>query len=63
MLVDDGEFDKARKLRYHGKMDDNWKEPAAVKERYLRDAVESVLKGAQVAVPETFSIGCTIKWR
>ena len=56
-------FDKARKLRYHGKMDDNWKEPGSVKEHYLRDAVESVLKGTAVAVPETFSIGCTIKWK
>jgi peroxiredoxin len=56
-------FDKARNLRYHGKMDDNWKEPKAVKERYLRDAVEAVLKGTAVTVPETFSIGCTIKWR
>ena len=56
-------FDKARKLRYHGKMDDNWKEPGSVKERYLRDALESVLKGTSVTIPETFSIGCTIKWK
>lgn len=55
-------FDGARTLRYAGKLDDNWKEPDAVKERYLRDAVEAVLAGRTVAVPETHSIGCTIKW-
>ena len=56
-------FDKERKLRYSGKFDDNWKEPGAVKERYLQDALEAVLSGAQVPVPETHSIGCTIKWK
>jgi len=55
-------FDGERKLRYHGKMDDNWQDPKAVKERYLRDAVESILAGREVQTPETFSIGCTIKW-
>jgi len=56
-------FDADRILRYSGKLDDNWKEPAAVKERYLCDAVEAVLAKRPVAVPETMSIGCTIKWK
>jgi peroxiredoxin len=55
-------FDNERKLRYSGKLDDNWKEPAAAKEHYLRDAVDAVLSGKPVKVPETHSIGCTIKW-
>ena len=55
-------FDAERKLRYSGKMDDNWKEPQAAREFYLRDAVESLLAGKPVNVPETHSIGCTIKW-
>lgn len=55
-------FDMDRKLRYSGKMDDNWKEPGAVRENYLRDAIDAVLGGRAVAVPETHSIGCTIKW-
>ncbi len=55
--------DEERKLRYHGKMDDNWQNPDAVKEKYLRDAVDAILAGNKVQVPETFSIGCTIKWR
>lgn len=56
-------FDVDRKLVYHGKIDDNWKEPERVKAQYLKDAIEQILKGAEVSVPETFSIGCTIKWR
>lgn len=56
-------FDKERVLRYSGKMDDNWKEPGSVKASYLRDAVEAVLAGRGVPVAESFSIGCTIKWK
>ncbi len=55
-------FDKDRKLRYSGKLDDNWKVPAEAKEFYLRDAVDAVLAGKPVNVPETHSVGCTIKW-
>jgi len=56
-------FDKKRLLRYSGKMDDNWQHPESAKEFYLRDAVDAVLAGREVGMPETFSIGCTIKWR
>jgi glutathione peroxidase-family protein len=56
-------FDTKRTLRYSGKMDDNWKEPDLVKEFYLRDAVESLLAGKEIKIPETYSIGCTIKWK
>lgn len=56
-------FDQERKLRYHGKIDDSWKEPEKVKYQYLRNAIEEVLEGKEVSIPETFSIGCTIKWK
>lgn len=56
-------FDKERTLRYLGKMDDNWKEPQLVKDTYLRDALDAIIADENVKVPETFSIGCTIKWR
>lgn len=56
-------FDHDRRLRYAGKMDDNWQDAAAVKEHYLKDAIDAVLAGREVPVAETFSIGCTIKWR
>jgi len=56
-------FDKNRKLKYEGKIDDNWQEPGKVKSAYLRDAILEVLNEKEVSVPETFSIGCTIKWK
>jgi len=56
-------FDKERKLVYHGKIDDNWREPEKVKSKYLRDALDELLNGKEISVPETFSIGCTIKWK
>ncbi|MBL1213764.1 MAG: thioredoxin family protein [Ignavibacteriae bacterium] len=54
-------FDQKRKLAFHGKIDDNWQDPSAVKTRYLRNALDEVLAGNKVSVPETFTIGCTIK--
>jgi thiol-disulfide isomerase/thioredoxin len=56
-------FDQERVLRYHGKMDDNYQTPGAVKVHYLRDAVDAVLAGKEVKEKETYSIGCTIKWK
>ena len=56
-------FDKDRILRYHGVIDDNYDDPKAVKTRFLRDAIESVLAHRQVAVVETKPVGCTIKWK
>lgn len=56
-------FDNERKLVYIGKIDDNWMEPSKVVTHYLKNAIEEVLKGEPVSVPETFAIGCTIKWK
>jgi len=55
-------FDETQKLSYTGKIDDNWKEPGKVKERYLRDAILALIQGKKVTNPETYAIGCTIKW-
>ena len=56
-------FDKERKLVFHGKIDDNWQEPNNVKSNYLRNAIDELLARKQISVPETFTIGCTIKWK
>jgi peroxiredoxin len=56
-------FDKDGKLVYHGTIDDNAKEPKNVKSRYLSDAVIAVAAGKSVAMAETKSLGCTIKFR
>lgn len=56
-------FDENRKLAYHGKIDDNWQEPDRVNNLYLKDALDEILEGKEVSIPETYSIGCTIKWK
>lgn len=56
-------FDGDRKLVYTGKIDDNWQEPEKVQNQYLRDALDELLAGEEISVPETFAIGCTIKWK
>lgn len=56
-------FDHERKLRYKGCIDDNWKEPDGVRRSYLREAIESVLKGEEPETPEANAIGCSIKWK
>ena len=50
-------------LRYHGKMDDNYQNPGAVKRHYVREAVDAILAGPDPEETETHSIGCTIKWK
>ena len=55
-------FDRERRLRYTGKIDDNWQRPEAVTRRYLRDAVDAILSNMEPAEPTTPAIGCTIKW-
>lgn len=55
--------DENSKLAFHGKIDDNWQEPDNVQNHYLLDALEELLAGKEISVPETFTIGCTIKWK
>lgn len=55
-------FDRDRRLKYTGKIDDNWQRPEAVTREYLRDALEAILSQREPAEPSTFAIGCTIKW-
>jgi thiol-disulfide isomerase/thioredoxin len=56
-------FGKNQKLVYHGKIDDNWQNPDDVKVPYLRIALDEYLSGKEIQFPETYSIGCTIKWK
>ena len=54
-------FDRNRVLRYRGRIDDS-KEPAKVKSPDLRNALDDLLRGADVRVPDTRPFGCSIKW-
>jgi len=54
-------FDKQRKLRYVGRIDDSEK-PKLVKSSDARNAIDALLKGRKVPVETTGTIGCSIKW-
>jgi peroxiredoxin len=56
-------FDKDFILRYHGAIDDNYDDPKAVKEHYLRKALDSMLAGKSISTAETKPVGCSIKWK
>jgi peroxiredoxin len=50
-------------LRYMGAIDDNTDDEKAAKNHYVSAAIDEVLAGKAVAVTETKSIGCSIKWK
>ncbi len=56
-------LDAERKVRYHGAIDDNYDDASAVKQHYLRDALDAVLEGGEPSVTETPPVGCTVKWK
>jgi len=58
-------FDADLRLAYTGSIDDDNKYNARKKaERlYLRDALDDLVAGRAVRLPETHAIGCTIKWK
>lgn len=56
-------YDRERKLAYHGRIDDNWKEPSKVTQRELRDALEKLIRGERPAAEQHPSMGCSIKWK
>ena len=56
-------FDAEGKLVYHGTIDDSPKDATAVKDAWLKDAVNAVSTGKTVTTAETKAMGCSIKFR
>ena len=56
-------FDGERKLRYHGRIDDNYKDENSVKVFDLRNAINALIHSQKVAIELTPAVGCSIKWR
>jgi len=48
-------------LSYIGAVDDNARDEKAVKEKYVEDAVDNLLKGKKLTKTTTKAIGCSIK--
>lgn len=56
-------YDQKRELAYHGRVDDNWKEPDKVTKHELDDAIAMLLQGQKPSPDQRPSMGCSIKWR
>jgi peroxiredoxin len=54
-------FDSRRKLRYTGAIDNN-EDPSKVKKSLVREAIDALLEGREVAVKKVKTFGCSIKW-
>ena len=53
--------DKAGKLRYHGRIDENSEDASKVTSPDLKNALDALLGGQTVAKAETKAFGCSIK--
>ena len=56
-------FGSARRLAYHGRIDDDWQHPARVRCHELAAALDALLAGKEPPREQLHSIGCSIKWR
>jgi thioredoxin-related protein len=54
-------FDKNLKLVYHGAIDDNPSDASNVARQHLKEAINEMIGGKDIAVKESKSVGCTIK--
>lgn len=52
---------KGNEVKYIGAIDDNSRDASMVKEKYVENAVDALLKGEEIKVKETRAIGCSIK--
>ncbi|MBX3022161.1 MAG: thioredoxin family protein [Bdellovibrionales bacterium] len=55
-------FDSALRLRYRGRFDDSWRNPANVHKRELREAIAALLEGRSY-LEQHPAMGCSIKWK
>lgn len=55
-------FDKDRKLRYQGRIDDVEKPTGTPKNLDARNAIDALLAGKEVPVTTTKVFGCSVKW-
>ncbi len=55
-------FDKERKLRYQGRIDDVEKPTGTPKNHDTRNALDALIAGKEVPVATTKVFGCSVKW-
>ena len=55
-------FDRARKLVYHGAIDDS-RDERSVTRHHLREALDALLERREPPFAETPAVGCSLKWK
>jgi peroxiredoxin len=50
-------------LKYRGRIDNHWRDPAAATEHDLRDCLNALLNDQPVPRESTDPMGCSIKWK
>lgn len=55
-------FDAAGRLVYSGRMDNSPRDVTRKETQELQDAVDALISGKPVPVPQTDAIGCNVKW-
>lgn len=56
-------YDHARKLYYHGRIDDNWKDASKATTAELKGAIELLVAGKPAPKVQMPTLGCSIKWK
>ncbi len=56
-------YDEARKLKYRGRIDDNWKDETQVTTKDLETAIKLLIEGKEIQIEQKPSMGCSIKWK
>jgi peroxiredoxin len=54
-------IDKDGKVRYHGRIDENYEDASKVTSPDLKNAVDAIVAGQTISKAETKAFGCTIK--
>jgi peroxiredoxin len=56
-------YDEKRKLKYRGRLDDNWKDETQVTSRDLESAIKLLIEKKKITFEQIPSMGCSIKWK
>ncbi len=56
-------YDNERRLVYHGRIDDNWKDLSKVTKQELATEIEALLSGGKSSEVQYPTMGCSIKWK
>jgi len=56
-------FNHSKKLIYHGRIDDNWRDETNVKHEELKEALNNHAAGLPISENQHPTMGCSIKWR